>query len=141
MFKRLMKMKEDKKGFTLAELLIVVAIIGVLVAISVPIFTAQLKKSTLATNQANARSAKAAAVTAYLEDSTILGGSYDAVTGKFTSAKAAPTTNVTDDPASWTVTTASAFKTDLTAKTYKNISIALGTGDTAGTVVGYAFSD
>ena len=70
MFKRLMKTKEDKKGFTLAELLIVVAIIGVLVAISVPIFTAQLKKATVATNQANARSAKAAAVTEYLEQDT-----------------------------------------------------------------------
>jgi prepilin-type N-terminal cleavage/methylation domain-containing protein len=32
----------NKKGFTLAELLIVVAIIGVLVAISIPIFTAQV---------------------------------------------------------------------------------------------------
>ena len=61
MFKRLMKMKEDKKGFTLAELLIVVAIIGVLVAVSIPIFTAQLSKARLATNQANARAAKAAA--------------------------------------------------------------------------------
>lgn len=38
MFKR-------KKGFTLAELLIVVAIIAVLVAISIPIFTLQLEKS------------------------------------------------------------------------------------------------
>ncbi len=39
------KMKENKKGFTLAELLIVVAIIAVLVAISIPIFTSQLEKS------------------------------------------------------------------------------------------------
>ena len=31
----------SKKAFTLAELLIVVAIIGVLVAISIPIFTSQ----------------------------------------------------------------------------------------------------
>ena len=31
--------REDNKGFTLAELLIVVAIIGVLVAISIPIFS------------------------------------------------------------------------------------------------------
>ena len=52
--------KMNKKGFTLAELLIVVAIIGVLVAISIPIFTAQLKKAHLATNQANARAAYAA---------------------------------------------------------------------------------
>ena len=39
---------KKKKGFTLAELLIVVAIIAVLVAISIPIFTSQLKKARLA---------------------------------------------------------------------------------------------
>ncbi|WP_205508076.1 type IV pilin protein [Eubacterium pyruvativorans] len=38
-----MKTKVNKKGFTLAELLIVVAIIAVLVAISIPIFTSQLE--------------------------------------------------------------------------------------------------
>ncbi|MBR3347266.1 MAG: prepilin-type N-terminal cleavage/methylation domain-containing protein, partial [Solobacterium sp.] len=58
--------KNNKKGFTLAELLIVVAIIGVLVAVSIPIFTAQLAKARVATDQANARAAKAAAVAAEL---------------------------------------------------------------------------
>ena len=61
------KIRSSKKGFTLAELLIVVAIIGVLVGISIPIFSAQLKKSKIATNQANARAAKAAAVADYLD--------------------------------------------------------------------------
>ncbi|MGO4995987.1 type IV pilin protein [Oribacterium sp. Sow4_G1_1] len=51
MFKKL-----NKKGFTLAELLVVVAIIGVLVAISIPIFSAQLNKAKYATDLANARS-------------------------------------------------------------------------------------
>ena len=35
----------SKKGFTLAELLIVVAIIAVLVAVSIPIFNGQLEKA------------------------------------------------------------------------------------------------
>lgn len=60
-------MKMNKKGFTLAELLIVVAIIAVLVAISIPIFTAQLKKARLATNKANARSALSAAMAEFID--------------------------------------------------------------------------
>lgn len=48
-------MMRDKKGFTLAELMIVVAIIGVLVAISIPIFTSQLHKAEVATDWANVR--------------------------------------------------------------------------------------
>lgn len=44
-----------QKGFTLAELLIVVAIIGILTAISIPIFTAQLHKTEVATDWANLR--------------------------------------------------------------------------------------
>ena len=47
--------KNNKKGFTLAELLIVVAIIAVLVAIAIPIFTSQLEKSREATDIANIR--------------------------------------------------------------------------------------
>ena len=44
-----------------------VAIIGVLVAISIPIFTAQLKKARLATNKANARSALSAAMAEFID--------------------------------------------------------------------------
>ena len=50
-------MGKNKKGFTLAELLIVVAIIAVLVAISIPVFTSQLETSREATDLANVRSA------------------------------------------------------------------------------------
>lgn len=48
-------MKKKRKGFTLAELLIVVAIIAVLVVIGIPIFTSQLEKSREATDAANIR--------------------------------------------------------------------------------------
>lgn len=58
-----MKKEKNKKGFTLAELLVVVAIIGILVAVSIPIFTAQREKAIRAVNQANIRAAKAAALT------------------------------------------------------------------------------
>ena len=57
----MIKKIREKKGFTLAELLIVVAIIGVLVAISIPIFTSQLEKSRDAVTLSNIRAAYAQA--------------------------------------------------------------------------------
>ena len=48
-------MRNNKKGFTLAELLIVVAIIAVLVAISIPIFVNQVEKAKESTDAANIR--------------------------------------------------------------------------------------
>ena len=48
-------MKKKRKGFTLAELLIVIAIIAVLVAIGIPIFTSLLEKSREAADAANIR--------------------------------------------------------------------------------------
>ena len=56
---------------SLAELLIVVAIIAVLVAISIPIFSSQLEKAREAVDIANVRAAYAEVMTAALtEDST-----------------------------------------------------------------------
>ena len=65
-----MKKLNNKKGFTLAELLIVVAIIAVLVAISIPIFSAQLEKAREATDMANLRSAYAEVMAAGLTEDT-----------------------------------------------------------------------
>lgn len=58
--------RENEKGFTLAELLIVVAIIGVLVAIAVPVFNTQLDNARQATDKANIRSAVAEVTASYL---------------------------------------------------------------------------
>lgn len=54
------------KGFTLGELLIVVAIVLVLVAIAVPVFTGTMAKAEEATCDANRRSLKGAIADAYI---------------------------------------------------------------------------
>ena len=59
-------MKKNNKGFTLAELLIVVAIIAVLVAIAIPVFQTRLEQSRETTDIANLRSAYAAGQVAAL---------------------------------------------------------------------------
>ena len=96
---------KNRKGFTLAELLIVVAIIGVLVAVSIPIFTAQRSKAILATNQANGRAAKAAAIAAYMDDDSIKRVTYTINDGK--SQTSTDDTfygqKVPEDISSWTI--------------------------------------
>lgn len=54
--------KNNKKGFTLAELLIVIAIIAVLVAIAVPVFSSAVAKAEHAADVANVRAAYSEAV-------------------------------------------------------------------------------
>lgn len=64
-------MDKKNKGFTLAELLVVVAIIAVLVAISIPIFKSQLHKAQVATDMANVRSYYAQLQHEYMETGKI----------------------------------------------------------------------
>ena len=52
-------MKQNKDGFTLMEMLIVIAIIAVLIAVAIPVFASQLEKTREATDLANVRSAYA----------------------------------------------------------------------------------
>lgn len=88
--RNVLQTKLNKKGFTLAELLVVVAIIAILVAVSIPIFTGKLNEARENTDQANARAAKAAAVTEYLQaeekQSGAYTGYYDAKDGKMVDA-------------------------------------------------------
>lgn len=53
---------KNRKGFTLMEMLIVVAIIAILVAIAIPTFNNAMAKSRAATDLANIRSGYAAAI-------------------------------------------------------------------------------
>ena len=74
-------MKKNNKGFTLAELLIVVAIIAVLVAISIPVFTSQLEKARDATSVANMRSAYAEAQVSLLTGESAGNATYSVTNG------------------------------------------------------------
>ncbi|MBP5166603.1 MAG: prepilin-type N-terminal cleavage/methylation domain-containing protein [Oscillospiraceae bacterium] len=68
--------RNNKKGFTLAELLIVVAIIAVLVAIAIPVFRGQVTKAQEAADKANLRAAYAEAAIDVLEDDDLDTTSY-----------------------------------------------------------------
>ncbi|HAM62263.1 MAG: hypothetical protein A2Y20_06495 [Firmicutes bacterium GWF2_51_9] len=51
-----MKKRLNKKGFTLIELIVVIAILAILAAILIPALTNYIQKATDAKNQANCRS-------------------------------------------------------------------------------------
>ncbi|MGI6467977.1 MAG: prepilin-type N-terminal cleavage/methylation domain-containing protein [Syntrophomonadaceae bacterium] len=57
-----MRRAQDQKGFTLVELMVVVVILGILVAIAVPLYNAQTEKAKKATCQANQRMIESAIV-------------------------------------------------------------------------------
>lgn len=64
------RIREERGGFTLAELLVVVAIVAVLVAIAVPVFSGALGSADTAVKDANERSVKAEATTQYISAKT-----------------------------------------------------------------------
>ena len=66
MMKTLGAKLKNKKGFTLMEMLIVVAIMVILVAVSIPMFTSQVDKAKTTTDQANERAAKSVLLTNYM---------------------------------------------------------------------------
>lgn len=67
---RLSRKLKKTGGFTLIEMLIVVAIIAILVAVSIPMVNSSLGKARKATDDANERAAKAAAIVEYMINGT-----------------------------------------------------------------------
>lgn len=63
-----MKKVNNKKGFTLAELLVVVGILAILIAIAVPVFSGALTKADETVKASNLRAAKSEAMVLYLQD-------------------------------------------------------------------------
>ena len=63
-----MRKMKNSKGFTLMEMLIVVAIIAVLIAIAIPTFNASLNKARVATDEANIRSGYASVMAKVLTE-------------------------------------------------------------------------
>lgn len=95
MMNKMRKMK-NKKGFTLMEMLIVVAIIAILIAIAIPTFASSLNKARVATDEANIRSGYASVMTDVLTDEnySVEGGT--AVTATYKLNKDGSVTKITD---------------------------------------------
>lgn len=91
-----MRKMKNKKGFTLMEMLIVVAIIAILIAIAIPTFASSLNKARVATDEANIRSGYASVMTDVLTDEnySVEGGT--AVTATYKLNKDGSVTKITD---------------------------------------------
>lgn len=79
MMNKMRKMK-NKKGFTLMEMLIVVAIIAILIAIAIPTFASSLNKARIATDEANIRSGYASVMVRVLDPDNALAAANTTVT-------------------------------------------------------------
>lgn len=83
-------LKNNKKGFTLIELMIVVAIIGILAAVAIPAFLKYIKKSKTTEARTNIRKVYDGEVTYYSEEQVNQAGTI--LSKAFVACAATPTT-------------------------------------------------
>jgi prepilin-type N-terminal cleavage/methylation domain-containing protein len=72
MLQRMRNKRQGQKGFTLIELMIVIAIIGILAAIAIPQFSAYREKGYVASMQADANTIRTAEEAYYVDKNTYL---------------------------------------------------------------------
>jgi type IV pilus assembly protein PilA len=100
-----MKFKKGQKGFTLIELMIVIAIIGILAAIAIPQFTAYRQRGFNAAAQSDLRNA-ATAQEAYYTDSNIYSSAVaDLTTRGYTASANVSMNSIAGDANGYTMTT------------------------------------
>lgn len=79
---KLQSLKKKKKGFTLLELLVVLAILAILIAIAIPVYKGQKEKAAITAHNANVRVLETA-VESYKQDHGEYPENVDALKGNY----------------------------------------------------------
>ncbi len=97
-------LQKNRSGFTLAEVLIVIAIVGVLVAVGVPMFGAQRERANIAVDQSTMRTAYSHLIAESLSGGVEADGTpyfYDLATQTFTTERPAGYGKAKTDAKDW----------------------------------------